>query len=297
MRTFGVEHELGDWDQRRLHELGPGFKMDRNDITCMNSNGIAADPLGKRYPFGGEINTPPTETIQWQVRQLGMIRMAFPNATVNHRSNLHIHIRDHRLIDNLDNLKKVADYGFRWLPVLLDFVEPIPRPDISEYPLPGHFEGAMRRYRRRLVSHHTIITPKRYVAQQQAKTLQEFFEAEAPKNSKGQPLWHLAPRHAVNLRHLREDTQTIEFRHFPGTLNYRELECCLLWCSNYLDAALEGIDGYELMRRHRFSNFPKFPKYNHELELIYRATLPGEPGNTAESIAATIERIHPCSTY
>ena len=62
--TFGAEHELGDWDQR--NGLPTGFKMDTRDITVMNSNGIAADPKGRSYSFGGEINTPPTDTIEGQ---------------------------------------------------------------------------------------------------------------------------------------------------------------------------------------------------------------------------------------
>jgi hypothetical protein len=51
--TYGAEHELGDWDQRK--GLPYRHKMDVRDVTCMNSDGIAADPKGKLWPYGGEI--------------------------------------------------------------------------------------------------------------------------------------------------------------------------------------------------------------------------------------------------
>jgi len=85
----------------------------------------------------------------------------------------------------------------------------------------------------------------------------------------GRPLWHFQPRAAVNLRQLRE-TDTIEFRHFPGTLDIAELTISFEWCAHYLECALVGHNPINTWVG--WNGFPKFPKYVHWMECRYRAT-------------------------
>jgi len=280
--TFGAEHELADIP--RLKELPKGFKWDDRDITIVNSNGIANDPKGKLYAFGGEINTPPTETIVGQMTCLSGIKLWAPEAKVNYRSNLHCHIRVPGLKDDFEGLIRFARYNRFWLWRMLDLVEPIPVPKYSDYIVEQEYHGAMRRYRRRKRSHHTLLTPERATNQiEEASSPQEFFELEVPKDSKGRPMWHAQPRCAVNLRQMRE-TDTIEFRHFPGTLDERELGHSLLWCEIYTECALsdwsfpEECNPWDVFRsrgskRPEWHKFPVFEPYQHALEIRYRATL------------------------
>lgn len=271
--TYGCEHELGDWD-RQVH-LPRGFGVDRKDNTVMNSNGIAADPKGVMYQFGGEILTPASYTCEGQVKYLRDIKRLFPEATVNHRSNLHVHVRVPEILGNLEALKRIAEFNHRWLPKVLPIIEPIPVPTRKQYPATLAFSGAERRQRRRRRSHHTVITPGRLDRQLKAKTLDEFYAAECPQDKDGKPLWHLAPRHAVNLRHLREDTQTIEFRHFPGTLDSDELLSAVTWCKEWLQMALGHLPlrhPVDLARWYA-PKLPKFPDYMHSRELRYRQTV------------------------
>lgn len=278
--TYGAEHEFGDWDKRK--GLPNGFIVDRKDVTVMNSNGIAADPKGKSYPYGGEINTPPTSTPEGQVEALKTIKKMHPDVAINHRSNLHIHIRVPGLKTNLNALKIIAHYNFKNLKAILNLIEYIPRPTkkgypITEqykgYPITEQYTGAIRRYNRRKASHHTIVTQQRVEMQMQAKTVEAFFKAEVPCDKNGRPLWYLGTRAAINLRQLRE-TDTIEFRHFPGTLDDEELLTCVEWCRDYLDAALNtgelAINIYEKLYHWRV--FPLFPTYIHWMEVCYRAT-------------------------
>lgn len=297
--TYGAEHELGDWD--RSKSLPEGFSVDEKDVTVMNSNGIAADPKGKLYGFGGELCTPPTCTIQGQVDKLMVIRDYYPDATVNHRSNLHIHIRVPGLAQDLDALKRIAAWA-RWeggLRSVINLIEPIPQPRLVDTDFLGEYErekylGAVRRYKRRLVSHHTIVTAPRLEKQLDAFNLAEFFAAEAPADKDGLPLWHLAPRHAVNLRHLREETETIEFRHFPGTLNPLELQICLEWCRDYLRVCLGHHPERSPLSLYKGSyhkdKFPSFPDYQHWREVRYRKTC-HDGTLTKEEIAKNIEAI------
>lgn len=271
--TYGAEHELGDWDTTR--GLPPGFGMDRRDYTMVNSNGVAVDPKSKYYKYGGEINTPPTDETIDQVKHLTRIKEMHPEASVNYRSNLHIHIGVPGLKHDLVTLKKLANFNQYWLPQLLDLVEPIPRPSVVHFGSGGEYTGARRRFNRRRVSHHTVLPLKRCRLQQEASTIKEFFEAEVPHSKAGKPLWHFQPRAAVNVRQLLE-TETIEFRHFPGTLNESELNTCFEWCRAYLSMALNG--GHNLNPIHLFNTifkgqlWPTFPPYIHWVEQRYRAT-------------------------
>lgn len=283
--TYGAEHEWGDiW---RHISLPRGFKWDERDCTIVNSNGIANDPKGKLYAYGGEINTPPTGTIEAQVDHLSYLKEWWgdselsPAPVVNYRSNLHCHIRVPGLSDDLIALKRFALYNAHWLPIVLPIIEPIPQPNMSDYLKPGEYRGALRRYKRRKRSHHTVLPPSRLFAQQGAATVAEFLAREVPISGSGAIMWHAQPRAAVNLRQLRE-TDTIEFRHFPGTLAEKELQHCFEWCQHYTLCALgtwvlpADVDPYqefypESVAR-ALGRFPRFEPYNHRQELLYAAT-------------------------
>lgn len=281
--TFGCEFEWGDIDRRVL--LPPGFGWDERDCTIVNSNGIANDPKGRLYRLGGEINTPPTPTIYGQQEALQLLKALFPEAVVNYRSNLHAHIRVPGLKDDLRALKRITQYNAHWLPIVLPIIEPIPEPKhtfVDEELFPFERLGALRRYKRRKRSHHTVLSKARTDKQLTAHTLEEFFRAEVPQDKLGRPMWHAQPRAAVNLRQLLQ-TDTIEFRHSPGTLDPEELGHFLEWCEHYLLCALcptwgrpEALDPWQTfkpeMKMRAVARFPAFPEYRHALEIRYRMT-------------------------
>lgn len=275
--TYGAEHEWADHPLDR--EPPPGFGRDVRDITMVNSNGIANDPKGKFYRFGGEFNTPPTDTIEGQVGCLQQLREHYPEATINYRSNLHLHIRVPGLRNDLQALKLLQAHIHEHLPEALKVVEPIPNPTSggwapdpeSAYPLGEWLEGAKRRFRRRRVSHQAFLTPERLAIQAQAQTIDRWFELECPQSKDGKPLWHPQPRLAVGLRQLLQ-TDTIEFRHFPGTMSDNQLRVAFNWCKAYLEHALEGIGIKHLVRDYEGVNLPKFLPYHHDVECGYRLT-------------------------
>lgn len=280
--TWGAEHEFANI--RRNDPLPNGFGWDQRDCTIVNENGIANCPRGVYYPFGGEVNTPPTDTISAQVDHLSLLKERYPEACVNYRSNTHCHVRVPGLRENLTALKRFARYNDAWLAKVLPLVEPIPCPTEEEYPRPEDYRGALRRYKRRKKSHQTILTSARVARQQAAQTVEGFFELEVPFTADGVPMWHAAPRAAVNLRQLRE-TDTVEFRHFPGTLNENELRACLLWVEHYTQCALldwndpADLDPYldfctavDVLPTSAWRLFPWFEPYQHALEVRYRAT-------------------------
>lgn len=299
--TFGAEHEWADIDRRVL--LPPGFGWDERDVTIVNSNGVANCPKGQYYKLGGETNTPPTDTILGQVEALALLKALFPEARVNYRSNLHCHIRVPGLKDDLRALKRIAMYNRYWLPRILNVIEPIPYPTADEYARAGDLRGALRRYKRRKRSHHTVLTEKRTARMLTAHTVDEFFRYEVPQDAAGRPMWHAQARAAVNLRQLRE-TDTIEFRHWPGTLDGPELRHCFDWCECYLLCALcptwglkpenlNPLDAFKKLGEDMLSwvHFPTFPPYDHTLEIRYRMTC-HDGSVPKEQIVNNINKIH-----
>lgn len=270
--TYGAEHEWADWDTTR--PLPRGYGRDRKDITIVNSTGVANDPKDKLHQRGGEINTPPTD-LPGQVACLRELRERYPEATVNYRSNLHLHIRVPGLRADLAALKRVQARIHDWMPRALPVIEPLALPRLSEQGhMPGVEEGYRRRLRRMRVSHHTLLRPERVSAQLMAPTIEEFFEREVPRSAAGSVMWHAQPRLCVNLRQLRE-TDTVEFRHWPGTLDEVELENALWWCAGFMATALEGDDErfQSLLEWAEGRPLPTFQPYDHWLEERYRRTV------------------------
>ena len=210
--SYGVELEYGD-----VHygaQLPAGAQWNDKDNTCVSSTGIANDPDGKMYAYGGEINTKPTFTIEDQIDHINSINsMLFPVPNVNYRSNLHIHIRVPELHNNLEDCKRLLNYIDRYQEQVFSIVENIPVPD--KHSLSAiEYVWALKRMKRRFKSHQYKLPKNRINAMLAAATTKEFFEEHAVLTDKGR-MWYFSPRAGINLRQMWEETNTIEFRHFP----------------------------------------------------------------------------------
>lgn len=272
--TYGAEHEWADWPTSR--PLPSGYKRDRKDYTIVNSTGVANDPRDRIHDRGGEICTPPTDTILDQVACVQELRELYPEATINYRSNLHLHIRVPGLRDDLAALKRVQAHIHTWMPRALPVIEPLVMGIAAHGPdeVVEVQNGYNRRLRRMRVSHHTLLRPERLARQMAADTPEEFFRAEYPVSRAGVPQPQLQPRLCVNLRQML-DTDTIEFRHFPGTMDLDGVGMALVWCEAYLQRALADSpidDLIENMWSHYPSGILQFQPYDHWLEERYRRT-------------------------
>jgi len=271
--TYGAELELADIEQSKGLPKGCGW--DRSDPSIMNSNGIAVDPKGKIYNFGGEVQTKPTKSIIEQVKVFESILNHFGNAKVNHHTNLHIHIGIPFIdvktkLRILKRFQRVIHTDFK---SIIDKLEPIPVPTHKDFPYSFSYNGAMKRYKRRKRSHHMFLSDIRLKNQLSSKTTKDFFEREVPRTTKeGRLMWHAQARVCVNLRQLLQ-TNTIEFRHFPGTLNVNEFRDSLKWCQKFTQCILNQKSIRNLWKNQKDTLvFPKFAKYQHDLEVIYRQT-------------------------
>lgn len=278
MYTYGMELEYAD--VKYGQKLPEGSEWNTKDYTIVNSNGIANDPKGKLYGYGGEINTKPTGTIEEQIKVVKSIRKCLnPKPIVNYRCNLHIHIGVPGLEKDLSNCKRLFKYINKYADEAYEIVDNIQKPERDWFITDEEYKGAIKRHHHSLKSHHRKLSPNRIAAILKAKTTKEFYEEHAPLTDKGR-MWYFAPRAGINIRHLWT-TGTIEFRHFYGTLNYNELKYSLLWCQQFVYAALNtGNPPKEIYKsiykKYGHPKFPKCPIYDHTLELNFRKTSIGK---------------------
>ncbi len=231
--TFGAELELVDWP--RNEPLPKGMAIDEGNYTSVNSNGVAVDGKGKTYHLGGEILTAPTESPEGPAEQLTLIQRRWPEAALNYRMGLNVHVRVPGLQDDLKKLKRLQSFVHGVMPQLLPIIDPIPILKGGKSALVGE----RRCYNIRRRDHHTLLPPWRLELQMEARTPQEFFEAEAIHPPTGKVHWAIAPRTCVNLRQMMQ-TDTIEFRHFPMPVSAEELLSTTLWCKLFLEVAFDG---------------------------------------------------------
>lgn len=119
------------------------------------------------------------------------------------------------------------------------------------------------------------MTRALYFKLRNAKTPREFYEAHASRDKFGRPMFHLATRCGINLMQLFDETDTVEFRHFPMTLDLDEIRSAITWCLKFMEAGLNDQQPpKELLED--WMVFPKFIKYNHVREERMRSTSVGK---------------------
>lgn len=262
--TFGLELEWADVDRRATLPCG---SWSSQDYTIVNSDGHANDPTGEAWRYGGEINTDPTSTIDGQLKQVCSLS-SFLSPVINYRCNLHVHVG---FPVSLAAAKRILEHTAQWQQDVFRLVEPIKKPQRRDFCSNEEFEGAIKRHKRRLVSHQHRLPQSRVAEAMAAKTLKEFNDAHAPLSRDGRRMWPIAPRPGINTRSIIEHG-TVEFRHFPGSNDCDEIKDSLRWCKTFVLSAFSNSDPRRGFASGKPWRFPEFKKYQHDLELRYQQT-------------------------
>jgi hypothetical protein len=265
--TLGVEYEFGDiWRT----ELPDGLTWNEKDYSIVSSTGIANDPKGRVYQRGGEINSVPTGSVEEQLAMFELLMEQHPEAAINHRTNLHLHIRVPGLSEDLQSLKKLLAYIDVNQTAIYAAIEPIPQPFRGDSQSEEAHKGALKRYKRRQVSHQYKVPAARVEEALNATTVRGFFDAHSRLQSNGKRAYGLTTRAGINLLQLQE-TDTVEFRHFTCTKDPQKLLHCFNWVSNFVPAALDGASVRELVNCARWE-FPEFAPFDFAMECGYQYT-------------------------
>jgi len=263
--TFGTELEFADVDI--FSALPFGCSWNKKDYSIVNSNGIANDPSGEIWRYGGEINTKPTDSIEEQLKIIEqIIKRLSPKPVINYKCNLHVHVGYEGVEKDLAGLKKIIKLAHEIPASTWDTIDPIEFPQRDYFKSEEEFKAAKKRYRRNLVSHRYQLNPKKLKLVLASNSVEEFINKHATQTN-GKLHWAITPRCGINLRQINE-TKTIEFRHFFGTLNLKEYESCLTWCRDFVFNALNdlGLPATEGLV------FPKPKRYDHRLGLGFEKT-------------------------
>lgn len=267
--TYGIELEFADIN---IHnKLPDGAIWNKQDYSIVSSNGIANDPTGALYQFGGEINTKPTKTIEEQLLHIqDIINILDPKPVINYKCNLHIHIGVPGLKDDLHSLKTIAWYIRNYEKQAYDICNPLLEPTKEKYPDKSELEAAIKRNNHNKKSHQLILSEERYQEIMNSTNFTEFYEGHFPGN-KGHKAY-MSKRPGINMRSLK-DNGTIEFRHFFGTLDLLEYKSCITWCSEFLNAALNtGEEPKSIIKRFPWMIFPKAKRFSLYLQRGFEKT-------------------------
>ena len=207
--TYGTELEIGDFFNKI--ELPPGAVISQKEEHVANSIGIGCDPRGEIYPFGGEINTKPTATVEEQYEHIKDIYSRLkPGMFVNtHWNGLHFHVHIPGLKDNLTLLKRIFKYYHERADYIYDRLYPIMKKD----DMPKRIFKTMKKNSTWAVGK---MTDKVYERVMSAETPKQFYEYHAHVDKNGRRLFHLVKRAGINLMPVFKETETVEFRVLLG---------------------------------------------------------------------------------
>jgi hypothetical protein len=251
--SWGCELEFGDVNRNLTlpKELG-SWNYFETDIVNQREPywGIAADPKGIDPPFGGEINTIPTETWQEQVEIIERLNQFFITngcePTVSCVSNTHIHAKvAHKHLD------KLIKYTKRNQKFFVDFVydKPlVPKTSVSYL----HYDSGR------------LIEEQKFELMQQYGNCFELFGAGNINEGV------LTNRYAINLQSLVYNG-TIEFRCFRATLDKEQLANCFRICELFVLCAIKNGPDLKDISAIRSLQFPKL-NYDDDLFKSWQKT-------------------------
>lgn len=229
--TYGIELELGDSFNQSLLPCGATWNEKEN--APANSIGIGVDPKGKLYPFGGEINTKPTDNIDEQVQNVKeVINSLKPKPFFNTQwTPLHVHIRVPGLCEDLEALKKIFVYWDERADALRKRLFPLA--------FNKNISTLMKQVVRKNAKWATYRKSKNFYDKiMSSKTPKEFFHNHASLDDNGRRLFHLVNRTGINLIPVFKETGTVEFRFFLTVYDAEKVRDVLELCTEMLEDAL-----------------------------------------------------------
>lgn len=206
-RTFGLELEFGNVEKKEV-DLPPGYSWSPDERSIVNTNGKKSTPAG---PYGGELNTRPLLPNLEDVREVrGIIKSCYDNGGENVWNTSfdgHIYVGDL----GLDELKKIFSLSYYIYPLLYDFFK------VADW------------YR----VDHLVPVPSYdiYMRAMKSANFEALKNVFANSSNKG------FFRYSINIMAYFK-TETIEFRLFNATRNFRQTLETIKFMYHFIDYAL-----------------------------------------------------------
>lgn len=268
--TYGLEIEAVDFRRDQV-VLPEGCSWATKEVTLVNSNGLAVDSTrGSKNLLGGEINTPPTQTMaeQLKIAEKCCKVLKTAGAKVNYRCNTQTHAggwSGGTPWSALERLKKIQDYAYKnYEKLLMLTMGPGQFTKKPEYPV-----AFWSHYKERMVPEwkHRFMM--------QAKTLEEFRKAMFfSRAGTHAPMTFM--RQGINT-HSFFKTKTLEVRVFWATLNPSVIKEMLHFTKVFMDDALGAQDSFEDIARYFQGKFPPELPFDLSLEQGFQNTKVDKP--------------------
>lgn len=287
--TYGYEIEWGDIDRKFPVpvELG-SWEYCETDIVNLREpyRGLGSDPKGLNPPVGGEINTMPTKTWQEQVDNIIKLKELFtehgtpPTSGVVNHGHLHIHVPG--LTEDIEALKRLMAY--------IKVNQHVTIQALHQF----RIEPGMEKTK----------TAKTYLRHDGGRIAPDWLLdnlATLPVDFEDWLRIHCCGKDAkVRSRPFRygihtyalKNSRTVEFRCFRSTTERHELEDCFDFCTQFMEAALNGGPNADEILASREWCFPPF-EYDHEMYLGWERSKYGHAdrnldNETAAALGLTI---------
>jgi hypothetical protein len=263
---WGTEVEMADIDTRK--PAPPGCSYSDREYTVVNSNGVGTDPNppgSKDYIYGGELITLPVADGGEVVNRIMSIYDTFPEGKFNHRTDFHVHVSWEGIADDLEAVKRVLTYNQKYGMEAIQHIWPRDEATLAK------MDAGTRRF---WTYDFSIVPDWKFQRMMEASNIEEFRQAHALSRDGSVVNYRSVTRHALNSYSLHKHG-TLEFRHFFPSKDRRLVTNCIKYCYLFVTNAVsdEPLPVMDLINKYKLT-FPTNEelKYNHELEMGWRAT-------------------------
>lgn len=224
--TYGAELEFGLLDRTIPPILGCEYSNKEMDVASRHPDGSysCSDPKNPTTP-GGEVNTPPTNSIKEQEEIFKEVVAWQPQVNINHRLHLHTHIAFPGIQKDLKSMKLILSYAEENSGFVFNHVyNPTRVPAMNRYA--WNYQVADR----------VKMPAYKYKFCMEAETVEDFSRSFA-KTLDGRINNPSIRRYFVNVYSIFRHG-TIEFRHFFPTLDSEEVRGAFLYSERFVTEAL-----------------------------------------------------------
>lgn len=265
--TFGAEMEVPNW--HTSIDIGDMGTLCDKEFEIINYKGIGNDPKREYNLMGAEIQVRYAHSEEELVERIETIWETIGNPEITASPTLHVHIRPPELLkdENVDYLKQIMNYTFKWAPELLTLISPLPPMSMFNhvnYPNPDELakikDAYVAKYRHRWGT-YTLNQMKKVLS---ATTFEDTINSLAVKNKQGKPSWNIHTRGTFNFAKLREtDGQTLEFRMWSLTKDPEEIRNMVAFPKEFIKCALLDLNPMEYFKDWKFPPVPGKEQMNY----------------------------------
>lgn len=256
--SYGLELELVNNDSRKGLPKGFSQFSDQESDLCNSVGkfrGLCNDPTRKFVPITAELNSTPTDDYKLQSEYVKNAVEFYPEATINCRIDLHLHIGHPRFKTDLDLLKKLVTYFYHNTELWNDLM-------YHTFVLPDEYSVHMdaRSFQN---TNRKTMPEWRYNQIMSSNSIEEFL-LNHQKDTSGKVNTRMTTRYPFNMFAIK-DHGTIECRAFWPTLDSNEINARFELITRIVDTVVSNRntplqvlvkewleDGYDTIRSSQY---------------------------------------------